>query len=263
MILTAENYHSVEAQREYMSVSRYKNFAGALGLRGCEAKAMALLRGDWVDEPTNAMMVSSYVDFHFSGSLDLFKAVNPQIFTKKGELLAAYRGAENIIECIERDEYFMQYLSGQKQVIMTAELFGCRWSIMIDSYLPGVAIVDLKIMASLRQSHFVSDWGRMDFVRFYGYELQAAIYAKIVELNTGERLPFYIAAASKEKQPDREIIGFTQDDLDSALDLVESNTPRIVEVRAGMVEPDRCGMCDYCRHTKKLSKPIHFSELIE
>ena len=61
-----------------------------------------------------------------------------------------YKQAENIIARIERDKYFMKYISGQKQVIMTGELFGAKWKIKMDSYIPGVAIVDLKVMAPLR-----------------------------------------------------------------------------------------------------------------
>lgn len=54
------------------------------------------------------------------------------------------RNAEKMIERVEKDEFFMQAMSGEKQVIMTGELFGARWKIKMDSYLPGQAIVDLK-----------------------------------------------------------------------------------------------------------------------
>lgn len=43
MILTSENYYSTEADKEYLSVSQYKNFVGSLGRPGCEAYAMAKL----------------------------------------------------------------------------------------------------------------------------------------------------------------------------------------------------------------------------
>ena len=43
MILTAENYFSKEADREYLSVSQYKKFMGTLGRVGCEAEALACL----------------------------------------------------------------------------------------------------------------------------------------------------------------------------------------------------------------------------
>jgi len=262
MILTRENYHSPEAYREYMSASRYKDFCGSLGIIPCEARAMAKFRGDWIEEPTPAMKVSSFIDAHFAGSLDIFKAQHPDITTKAGCLKAEYTHNLEIIKRIEKDPFFMKYMAGEKQVIMTAELFGMPWSCMIDSYHPGVTIVDLKVMADLRKSHYVKDWGQMTFVQYYGYLEQAAIYQEIVFKKTGERLPFYIAAASKEEYPDLEIIGFTQGDLDDIMTVIERNMIRVKMVRSGEDEPDRCGECDWCRSTKVLKAPIHFSELL-
>lgn len=265
MTLSPGNYHSIEAKQNYMTASRYKDFAGCLGIAGCEARAMAMMRGEWADEPTSAMMVSSYVDHYFAGSLDMFRAVNPGIFTKKGELYAQYKHAETIIARIERDPLFMRYLSGSKQTIMTASMFGCEWSVMIDSLIFDVAIVDLKVMSELHKSYFSPGWGRMDFVRNYGYDIQAAIYQAVVMRSTGasKKTPFYIAAASKEQRPDIEIIGFEhQQHLDDLLYEVENNMPRILAVRDGKAAPDRCGRCDYCRETKTLTNPVDFSTLI-
>ena len=86
MILTAENYYSQEANQAYMSVSQYKEFCGSMGKIPCEAQALAKLRGEWEMEKTVALMVGSYVDAHFEGTLNLFKAQNPEIFTKQGVL---------------------------------------------------------------------------------------------------------------------------------------------------------------------------------
>lgn len=46
MVLTPENYYSPEANFEYMSVSQFKDFSGTYGQVGCEARAMAKLRGE-------------------------------------------------------------------------------------------------------------------------------------------------------------------------------------------------------------------------
>lgn len=260
--LTVENYHSPQARKEYLSASRYKDYAGSLGIVPCEARALALERGEWEEAPTPSMLMSSFVDAHFSGNLGAFKSQNPDIFTKQGELKAQYKDAEKIIQRIERDPYFMKYMSGQKQVIMTAELFGARWSCMIDSFIPDVAIVDLKVMADLRKAFWVKDWGNMSFIQFWGYIEQAAIYQAVVEKNTGKQLPFYIAAASKEDEPDLEIIAFDQNSIDEILTVIERNVLRILDVKSGKVTPDRCGQCDYCRKTKVLHEPIHYSDLI-
>lgn len=262
MKLTAENYFSEEASREYLSVSQYKDFTGTLGKIACEAEALAKLNGEWEMEKTTALMVGSYVDAHFEGSLDLFQAQNPEIFTKKGELRSEYRKAEEIINRIERDPYFMKFMSGEKQVIMTADLFGAKWKIKIDSLIPDTCIVDLKCMKSLREVKYVKDYGYMDFIQYWGYDIQGAVYQEVVYQNTGKRLPFYIAAVSKEKEPDLEIIQIDDGHLKEKLCEVEQNTPNIMRLKNGEFPPICCGLCDYCKHTKVLERPIHYSELI-
>ena len=110
MNLTAENYYSEAANYEYMSVSQFKDFVGTYGRRGCEAAAMAKLRGEYKEEESTAMLVGSYVDAYFEGTLDAFKRQHPNIFKKDGGLKAEYLQAERIIERLERDELFMKYM---------------------------------------------------------------------------------------------------------------------------------------------------------
>lgn len=262
MILTNENYFSREASIEYLSVSQYKDFCGTLGKVACEAQAMAKLNGEWEMEKTTALLVGSYVDAHFEGTLDLFRAQNPEIFTKQGTLKAEYRKAEEIINRIERDAYFMKYMSGEKQVIMTAEMFGTKWKVKLDSYIEGTCIVDLKVMKSLREAHYTRDFGMMDFITYWGYDIQAAVYQEVVRLNTGKKLPFYIAAASKEKETDIELIQIPQSTMDERLSEVEGNVSKIIMLKNGEFEPIRCEVCDYCKHTKVLTKPILPDELL-
>jgi hypothetical protein len=263
-MLTNENYFSQEASQKYLSVSQYKNFIGSLGKTGCEARAMAELNGEWSwDDKSTALLVGSYVDAHFEGSLNIFKSQNPEIFTQKGELKAQYKQAEEIIQRIERDKLFMDFMSGDKQTIMTAEMFGSPWKIKIDSYLKDKAIVDLKVMKSLDDRFYHKDvGGYLDFIQEWGYDIQGAIYQEVVYQNTGQRLPFFIAAASKEKVTNIEIIWVPDEHLQEKLIEVEQNTPKIMMLKNKEVEPVRCETCDYCRHTKVLKKPIHFSELL-
>lgn len=262
MVLTAENYYSKEANKEYMSVSQYKDFAGTYGKMACEFSAVEKLEGRWAQKKTTPLLVGSYVDSYFEGTLEEFKKENPEIFTQKGELKANYKQAERIIARMERDPMFMQYMSGEKQVIMTGELFGAEWKIKIDSFVRGIAITDLKVMASITKLEWVKDIGYLDFVRYWGYDIQGAIYQEIVYQNTGERPPFYIAAGTKEEEPNIEVIHVTQNYLDEAKHMVEMNMPRILRVKNGEAEPDRCEMCDCCRHTKVLKRPISITNLV-
>lgn len=256
MILTSENYYSQEANQNYLSVSQYKDFCGTLGKLPCEELALAKLYGEWEEEMTTPLLVGSYVDAHFEGTLDVFKAQHSELFTKQGSLKAEYKKAGEIINRIEKDELFMKYMSGKKQVIMTADLFEVPWKIKMDSYIEDKCIVDLKIMKSLREAHYVKDYGLMDFIRYWGYDIQAAIYQKAVELNTGKQLPFFIAAASKEKETDIEIIQIPQMWIDDRLMEVEKNVPKITALKNGDIEPIRCEVCDYCKRTKILTRAI-------
>lgn len=261
MVLTAENYYSREANEEYMSVSQYKDFSGTYGKMACEFTAMEKLKERWEEPKSKALMVGSYVDSYFEGTLDDFKANNPDLFKRDGGLKAEYVKADEIVERIERDAYFMKYMSGEKQVIMTGELFGAKWKIKIDSFIPDVAIVDLKVMASVTRLEWVRDIGYLDFVRYWGYDIQGAIYQEIVRQNTGKKLPFFIAAATKETEPDIRIIHVTDNYLAEALNMVQMNMARVLQVKSGEAEPDRCELCDCCRKNRVLTRPISITDL--
>ena len=262
MVLTAENYYSKEANKEYMNVSQYKDFAGTYGKMACEFSAIEKLEERWAQKKTTPLLVGSYVDSYFEGTVGEFKKETPEIFTQDGGLKAPYIQADKIIERMERDPLFMMYMSGKKQVIMTAELFGTKWKIKIDSYAEGIAITDLKVVESITKPKWVRDIGYLDFIRYWGYDIQGAIYQEVVYRNTGLRLPFYIAAGTKEEEPNIEVIQVTQNYLDEAKNMVEMNMPRILRVKNGEVEPDRCEMCDCCRHTKVLKRPISITNLV-
>ena len=261
MELLEENYYGKEANLKYMSVSQFKDFNGTYGKMACEFAAMVKLHERWMPEKSTALLVGSYVDSYFEGSLERFKEENPELFTQRGELKSSYKKAEEVIARIERDDYFLKYMSGEKQRIMTGEIDGVDWKIKMDSYIEGVAIVDLKVMESITKLKWVPDIGYLDFVRYWGYDIQGAVYQEIVYQNTGKRLPFYIAAATKENEPDIRIIQITQNYLDEAMQVVKTNLPRIIRVKNGETKPDKCDTCDCCRHNRILTRPISINDL--
>ena len=263
-VLTADNYYSSEADKRFMSVHQYLDFVGHMGVYGCEARAMAKLNGEWEDETTTAMLVGSYVDSYFEGTLEKFTEENPDCFTKTKPygLKAPFKQAEKMIARCEQDPYFMSTLSGEKQVIMTGYLFGCEWKIKMDSYIPGKAIVDLKTSADIHKAWKVQDYGYASFVEYWGYTLQMAVYQKIVEINTGKKLPCYISVVTKEDCPEIAVIYIDQMTLDHALAEIEMNMQNVLSVKVGDFEPMRCEKCDYCKSTKVLTKAISYMDLI-
>lgn len=259
--LNNDTYYTPEANKRYLSVHQYLDFAGGLLSKGCEARAMAMLNGEWEEPTTDAMLVGSYVDAYFESTLDKFKAEHKEIFTQKGELKSQYKRAEKMIARCEQDEYFMKFMSGEKQVIMTAEWGGCDWKIKIDSYLPKVAIVDLKTSADIHRAWRTPD-GYATFIEAFNYDKQLALYQKVVEINTGYKLPCYIAVVTKEDSPEIQIIHVDQFTLDNALNQIKMNLQNVISVKGGESEPIRCERCDYCKATAKLFKPINYRDLI-
>ncbi len=254
--LTAENYFSAENNMKYMSCSQFKSFLS------CEASALAELHGEYQREVTDALLIGSYVDAHFEGTLDIFKAQHKEIFTKSGDLLAKYKQADYMIQRVERDKLFMQYMSGEKQKIMVGEIAGIPFKIKIDSYHPN-CIVDLKCIKDFKTIWNAEKGEKQHFINYWGYDIQGAIYHEIVRQNTGKKLPFYIAAVTKEKEPDIDVKWVPDDDLDNALAEVISLAPRFQQLKDGLLQPQRCGNCNYCRFTKVLTEPRNYHEDME
>lgn len=252
MKLTASNYFSTRANRLYMSVSQFKS------MERCPHAALAEINGKFKREKTTALLVGSFVDAWAEGTLEAFKAENPEIFKRDGSLKAEYIQAEAIIERIKRDRLFMKYLSGEKQVIMTGVINGVAVKIKIDSLLPD-RIVDLKIVKDF-ENISVEERGALPWWSAWNYELQGAVYQEIVRQNIGKRLPFYLAAATKEKETDIDIVHIDQETLDFAMDHFTENVSLYDAIKKKIIPADRCEKCDYCKRTKKLKIPTESTE---
>lgn len=253
MQLTSENYFNAENQMNYMSVSQFKSF------ENCQASAYAEATGNYEREKTVPLLVGSYVDAHFEGTLDVFKAQHPQLFKCDGNLKSEYIKAEQIIERVERDSLFMDYMAGEKQVIMTGVIDNVPVKIKIDSYHKD-KIVDLKVMKDF-QPIYVPEKGRLNWIEAWRYDLQGAVYQEIVRQNTGKILPFYIAAVTKERESDIGIFEVPQSYLDVELEDFKSKVILYDAIKRGMIEPERCEHCDYCKASKVLSKAVSLEAL--
>ena len=256
MNLNNDNYFSPEAASKYWSVSQFKAF------NKCEACGLAEARGDYQREETDALLIGSYVDAYFSGpaEMDKFIAKNgDKMYSKRGGgLLAKFQQANTIIDRVEADPLMMDYLTGEKQVVMAAELFGVPWKAKFDVY-DEQRIVDLKCVRDF-EDIFDKGYGWRSWVEFWGYDIQGAVYQKIEQIVTGrdKPLPFYIAAVTKEKTPDIKVIHIPQHILDAALGMVEAKIERFDLIKSGDVEPIRCEKCDYCKSTKVLKAPEEY-----
>lgn len=270
--LTSENYFSLEMQMAYMGSSQFKAF------QKCEAAALAEIRGEYVQPSTTALLVGSYVDAHFEGTLPIFKAQHPELFKKDGALKSDYIHAQEIIDRMESDRLYALLMSGKKQVIKTGSIAGIPFKIKIDSLLDGDtckavasefphaaaalgfcdgAIVDQKAMKDMADVWSGEERRKLPFVEAWGYDIQGAIYQAV----EGNMLPFILAVGTKEDEPDLGALYISDADLAVKLAEVEDQAPRFQSIKEGKIAPRRCERCAYCRKTKKLNRIINYKEL--
>ena len=255
MALTSKNYFSQRANRLYFSASQIKQF------KRCEAQAMAEIRGKYVRPASTALLVGSYVDAALTGDLDQWLDDHPEVRKKDGSLKAEFAQANDMVQRAWSDHVFKEYLRGRHQAIMTAKIFGVPFKCKFDA-LRDDRIVDLKTVRDM-QPVYLPGQGRVDFATAWDWPLQMAIYQKIVEAKKGVRLPCYLAVITKETPSDIAVIQIEQERMDAEMAWLEQALPRFESVKSGLIEPERCGQCAYCRETHRLSGPVSLGEYEE
>ena len=277
MKLTNKNYYGSAANNSFMSVSQFKQF------QKCEAMALAELKGEYERPKSKALLLGSFVDEMLTGTkksqikfivenrFEIFQKSSklskiddegltviatdffPNIFDIENKPYAEIVQALETIERIKKQPLMMKHFKSKHQVIMTGEIAGVPFKIKMDNYKPGEFIADGKYMASLRSPNLFEP-----MVKYWGYDIQGAVYQEIVYQNTGERLPFLLDIGTKENPAHLAVAEIKQYDLDEALDTVIKNAPRYQAINKGEIEPERCGEydCNYCTETEIITEPI-------
>lgn len=268
-ILTKENYYD---DNFYMSTSRFKNYIT------CESRAVAIDNGAWEDKSKPiALTVGNYIHSYFEGfeAHETFvQQYEKRIFKSNGDKCADFIQADKCIDTLENDFYFMRKYNGefgdnvQKELIVTGNLEGLDFKGRIDSTnLTRSYFVDLKTMRSIRSNDIFSPMlhRRVPQIVYnvyeYYYHLQMYIYQQLVQQEYGCFTP-YIAAVSKEEIPDKEFVLMDETVLANGKQIFESHVERVKQVLLGIAEPKKCGMCDWCRHTKEITRPVTLSEIV-
>ena len=246
--------------------------------------AMAKLKGEYEQPKSSALFLGSFVDEMLTGTKkaqvkfivdnfeNIFQKSSRYIKIPERDRLDFVRGefdelfkAENCkpyaeivqaletIERIKKQPLMMEHFKSRHQVIMTGEIAGVPFMIKMDNYKPGKFISDGKYMSSLRSPNLFEP-----MVKYWGYDIQGAVYQEIVYQNTGERLPFYLDIGTKEKPAHLAVAKIDQVDLDEALETVIRKAPRYQAIKKGEIEPERCEEydCNYCTETMIITEPI-------
>lgn len=273
--LTSDNYYSLEADREYMSCSQYQDFLS------CEARAMAKLKGKFIPKKSEALTVGNYfhtamesAEAHEQFCKENFEEIfKYKVDKKTGDITitgkyAPYEAADRMIQACYEDPLIKRFIDmqGENEVIMTGQLFGMPWKIRLDKYFADKRmILDWKTTADINKTEYNPATGeRESFVEALGYMMRAAVYTEIEKQFTGKDndANFIIVAVSKQDPPDKAALLLNhRQRYDWELEQIKKNMERIIGVKRGTFAPRRCGVCDYCRGTKKLTKIVPYYTL--
>jgi hypothetical protein len=261
MILTEQNYFSLEAERAYMSNHLWSMFME------CEARAMAYLAGQYKEDFTDTFKIGKFIESMLQKRDAEFIEQNPDIFKNEVDkktkeprkvLKSPFLNAVKSYERARRDSLFMRVCSGEPQEIFTGEIGGLEWKCMTDfTNHEGSVICEIKTTAS-----FEDDWKEVEgknkkvpWYWVYDYPRQLAIQQELIRQKTGKNYFTIIAGITKQDPPDITLIEVTlPKDFALELAIIESKSLRIKEVYQGRETPISCGKCDHCRETKILKK---------
>lgn len=257
MEITVDNYYSKDADMEYMSVSQFKGFVK------CEARQKAILSGEYITPDTTALLQGRLLETLLlePEKIEQFMGENPELFMKNGSLKSDHRKVLEMVDRAKQDNFFMSYLgdsfSTLYQYPVTGEIAGIKFKGLIDIYQPKSCIVDLKGVKD-----FMPIWDdkykrKLNFMEYWGYDIQLAVYQELLRQKTGERLPVFIAGITKESVPDISIFEIPQAHLDKKLAEVAELAQRFQLIKNGEIEAHRCESCDYCKQTKKLNTVVN------
>lgn len=291
-LLTDAKYYSAESDKAWMSASLYK------GLQSCSARTMAKLRGEYEPEPSIAMTVGQLVEAELlgedvqtvldahpeayitklaetadtipqvaaahpelvtrnntwrPGALTKARELMPEAFERQVSLRSDYDIVQQCVDAVRAQPMLMEYLTGDHQTTVWGDIGGLRWKGKLDVFdRENARIVDLKVMRDFRRGQAGS------FVEMYGYDRQLAIYRELVRQRYGIDCDCYIVAVSKETPCNVELIHIPEWRCDELIADLETNAARIEPVWHGKAVARGCGVCDYCRQTKRITRPIEF-----
>lgn len=238
----------------------------------CEARQKAIEAKTWKDGSVDP--ITEYVNAYFSGDMEALVAKSKGKFYKKGgtELKKEYQQGEKIWSTLTYDEFLGKVLKedGQRDFKVSGTVanypFEETVSYFDDSRQVGV-LIHLKILKSLTNELISPYFDNQevsqlkDAFKRYGYDMEFWLKAHLVSNEVGKKCQTFALALSKEDEPDKELVYFSEDDLEAGKKRLLHLLSLYGEVERGERDPKRCEHCDYCRNTKVLKSSIKFEDL--
>ena len=250
--LTPETYFSIEADREYMSVSQFKAF------RACQSKALYN-----IEQPDatskEAFLQGKLFEELVAGDPKLFMAQHPELIARtgptKGEIKKNFQKVIKAAEKFNSQEFFKSIINKcEKQVILTGEICGVPVKCCLDLFnRETFSIYDIKCMSDFNEQWSKEEKRYIPWYYAWGYVLQLAVYREIVKQNFGkEPKEIALLAATKEEIPDIQAIKFDTELLDIELEDFRHDIKLYDEIKKGRIKATPCNCCSYCKTIKEI-----------
>lgn len=254
MQLTSENYFSIEADKEYMSVSQFKNF------KSCSSKALHDL--EVPDTTTKTQFLEGHLFEEFvAGDAQLYIAQHPEMISSRGatagQLKAEFQRVVKAAEKFNSQKFFRNIIDKcEKQVILTGVINGVPVKCCLDLFdRETCSIYDIKCMSDFKEQWSKQDKAYIPWYYHWGYVLQLAVYREIVKQNFGkEPKEIALLAATKEEVPDIQAVSFSNEILDMELEEFKNHINIFDDIKKGKITPVACGECSYCKSIKEITK---------
>jgi len=291
MILNAENYFSLEADRGFMSCSQFKIWDL------CELQAYhRYVLGTTKQKDKKCFDEGHFVHSYFEGREEFHKHFyeNIEKYTcEKGRapnkvrvLRSEFKKALRACIKANRDNYIRTAMVGESEKIFTGKFAGTEWKIKVDRVTKDepYRFSDLKYVKTLQRDYWVNgyldDYGdfkkeqenhlwfekniKTYFYEHWNYWQRFAVYWKVLYVATGKSFTPYLPAISKEVPADIEVYGFADEfRLKMELDYIEEKMPRILDVKLGREKPKGCGKCALCRKYKKITRIVEAESIFK
>lgn len=252
--LTEDNYHGVEANRLYKSVSQLKAFVNCPS--GWRSK---YVEGKAEDQKSKAMLIGSYVDVALlePEKLYAFKDANrDDLHQKNGKLYAEFRHADTMVEAVRGQDAARRLIDRcrERQNILTGEVFGHTFKCKLDMLDPATGcLVDLKTTRDVFHREWVPRHSaKMDWITVWDYWLQMYVYMEICEQNGIEIKECLILAVDSKPIPAVRL--FDMNVPSALMDAKRRLQVALKRLQDGSTHAERCEACNHCRSTHVLSQ---------
>ncbi len=261
--VTEKNYFDPDLRMPYMSVSQYKDFAGP---EGCEARALATIRGTWQRPSKGAFIVGHYVEMAVTGDPNFaaYCEKNAEhILTKGGKKRAEFVTADRCVERLRNSQEAMMFIAGthvQHEVPLSGMVDGVLWKGLADFVIESMkTVADLKAMKdfarawTIRMVEGEKRNVKVEWFEQYKYPFQLWLYGKLLcQMHGWEEGDIRRVLVAVTKQTPCALRCLLFSDL-RRLELYADKflvaLPRVQAVKRGDVEPTYCRSndCAYCR----------------